>query len=337
MLGNKDFAKMVSSGSADLANFDIRKASSSSASSEKVRFDLNQIKQWDREAAAVQSSSMAFRPRGLSKKSKWNAAMNTDNDNNEEESGNSVVKKNINKGKGTGALYRDRASERRKEEAAVGEESIQRAISLATVPAAVTVNEEQDIAQRIAQLDAEQTKFIGGDLEHTHLVKGLDYALLHKVRQETASAAATTSSSSHAQKKGAVDSSDESDDDPEQQTVHADEEESEAVKRTKRIAAGEVEVSSILGRKLKSLLFPVVETEKHLDYFSASLQGARTAGIVLDYDGGKKRIDSSLLQQQQPQQLQVHPLDAGGNGISMRQANNGIIQVCSVAAHFRIF
>lgn len=28
----------------------------------------------------------------------------------------------------------------------------------------------------------EETKFLGGDLEHTHLVKGLDYALLNKER-----------------------------------------------------------------------------------------------------------------------------------------------------------
>jgi hypothetical protein len=30
----------------------------------------------------------------------------------------------------------------------------------------------------------EQTKFLGGDVEHTHLVKGLDYALLRKIREQ---------------------------------------------------------------------------------------------------------------------------------------------------------
>ena len=29
-----------------------------------------------------------------------------------------------------------------------------------------------------------ESKFLGGDMEHTHLVKGLDYALLDKVRAE---------------------------------------------------------------------------------------------------------------------------------------------------------
>ena len=28
----------------------------------------------------------------------------------------------------------------------------------------------------------EESKFLGGDIEHTHLVKGLDYALLRKTR-----------------------------------------------------------------------------------------------------------------------------------------------------------
>lgn len=30
----------------------------------------------------------------------------------------------------------------------------------------------------------EESKYLGGDLEHTHLVKGLDYALLQKVKAE---------------------------------------------------------------------------------------------------------------------------------------------------------
>ncbi len=34
-----------------------------------------------------------------------------------------------------------------------------------------------------AALTIDESKFLGGDLEHTHLVKGLDYALLQKVRR----------------------------------------------------------------------------------------------------------------------------------------------------------
>ena len=36
----------------------------------------------------------------------------------------------------------------------------------------------------LRQLSVEESKFLGGDVEHTHLVKGLDFALLRKVRAE---------------------------------------------------------------------------------------------------------------------------------------------------------
>ena len=40
-----------------------------------------------------------------------------------------------------------------------------------------------DAAVRRKQM-IQESKFLGGDMEHTHLVKGLDYALLQKVRSE---------------------------------------------------------------------------------------------------------------------------------------------------------
>ena len=40
-----------------------------------------------------------------------------------------------------------------------------------------------DAAERRKQM-IQESKFLGGDMEHTHLVKGLDYALLQKVRCE---------------------------------------------------------------------------------------------------------------------------------------------------------
>ena len=42
---------------------------------------------------------------------------------------------------------------------------------------------EGEASQRRNQI-IEESKFLGGDIEHTHLVKGLDYALLHKVKAE---------------------------------------------------------------------------------------------------------------------------------------------------------
>ncbi|XP_015789168.1 protein Red-like [Tetranychus urticae] len=40
-----------------------------------------------------------------------------------------------------------------------------------------------DAAERRKRM-IEESKFLGGDIKHTHLVKGLDYALLHKVKAE---------------------------------------------------------------------------------------------------------------------------------------------------------
>ncbi len=64
------------------------------------------------------------------------------------------------KDKGLG--YRDRAAERRQ---------------------GVNPDYEDEIA-RLVDMDAEKTKYLGGDVKHTHLVKGLDYALLQKVRSQ---------------------------------------------------------------------------------------------------------------------------------------------------------
>ncbi|GAB5035315.1 Hypothetical protein NocV09_02500710 [Nannochloropsis oceanica] len=58
--------------------------------------------------------------------------------------------------------YRDRAEERRK---------------------GINPDYDDEIT-RLVHMDAEKTKYLGGDVKHTHLVKGLDYALLQKVRTE---------------------------------------------------------------------------------------------------------------------------------------------------------
>jgi IK cytokine len=44
----------------------------------------------------------------------------------------------------------------------------------------------EGLAERRKQL-IQESKYLGGDMEHTHLVKGLDYALLEKVRAEITS------------------------------------------------------------------------------------------------------------------------------------------------------
>ena len=48
-----------------------------------------------------------------------------------------------------------------------------------------------EINQMAGTIDMEKSKFLGGDEKHTHLVKGLDLALLRKVRADAIAAAAT--------------------------------------------------------------------------------------------------------------------------------------------------
>uniref|UniRef100_A0A9J2Q0V5 RED-like N-terminal domain-containing protein n=1 Tax=Ascaris lumbricoides TaxID=6252 RepID=A0A9J2Q0V5_ASCLU len=80
--------------------------------------------------------------------------------------------------------YRDRAEERRK---GIGKEEtadeIQASNAYRAVPADIRAT--ADAAQRRKQA-IQESKYLGGDMEHTHLVKGLDYSLLHKVRSEIA-------------------------------------------------------------------------------------------------------------------------------------------------------
>lgn len=80
--------------------------------------------------------------------------------------------------------YRDRAEERRK---GIGNDetidAIQASNAYRAVPADVRAT--ADAAQRRKQA-IQESKYLGGDMEHTHLVKGLDYSLLHKVRSEIA-------------------------------------------------------------------------------------------------------------------------------------------------------
>ncbi|KAG0198838.1 hypothetical protein BGX28_007785 [Mortierella sp. GBA30] len=69
--------------------------------------------------------------------------------------------------------YRDRATERRQ---GINPDYVETEQILSTLEDAAA-----DVAPEVIY---EQSKFLGGDREHTHLVKGLDFALLNKVRQE---------------------------------------------------------------------------------------------------------------------------------------------------------
>ncbi|KAF9973697.1 hypothetical protein BGZ73_003030 [Actinomortierella ambigua] len=73
--------------------------------------------------------------------------------------------------------YRDRATERRQ---GINPDYAETEQILHTLEEAA-----HDVAPSVMY---EQSKFLGGDREHTHLVKGLDFALLKKVREEEESA-----------------------------------------------------------------------------------------------------------------------------------------------------
>eukprot|EP00252_Welwitschia_mirabilis_P008072 TRINITY_DN1977_c0_g1_i1.p1 TRINITY_DN1977_c0_g1~~TRINITY_DN1977_c0_g1_i1.p1 ORF type:complete len:653 (+),score=180.00 TRINITY_DN1977_c0_g1_i1:282-2240(+) len=75
--------------------------------------------------------------------------------------------------------YRDRAKERREDQNPDYEPADLGSLHAVAPPG--TVDLRTTDAHKIS---IENSKYLGGDVEHTHLVKGLDYALLHKVRSE---------------------------------------------------------------------------------------------------------------------------------------------------------
>lgn len=78
--------------------------------------------------------------------------------------------------------YRDRARERR-DGANPDYQAPDPTSTSAYRAVAPDLKSIHDAAERRRQL-IQESKFLGGDMEHTHLVKGLDYALLQKVRSE---------------------------------------------------------------------------------------------------------------------------------------------------------
>ncbi|CAB3402325.1 unnamed protein product [Caenorhabditis bovis] len=76
--------------------------------------------------------------------------------------------------------YRDRAAERRKQSDAPEDPTKLTAAYRAVPGDARTARDQADLRKQAIL----ESKYLGGDIEHTHLVKGLDYSLLNKVRSE---------------------------------------------------------------------------------------------------------------------------------------------------------
>ncbi|CEP13603.1 hypothetical protein [Parasitella parasitica] len=75
--------------------------------------------------------------------------------------------------------YRDRAAERRKQDNTTISEDHPSTTEALLQQTQLEAGEELDSKQIY-----EQSKYLGGDVDHTHLVKGLDFALLRKVRAD---------------------------------------------------------------------------------------------------------------------------------------------------------
>ena len=78
-------------------------------------------------------------------------------------------------------LYRDRADERRQEQKNYEIANLESQANQ-YAPAGSSIASVADRRKQTIQ----ESKFLGGDMEHTHLVKGLDFALLQKMREEMA-------------------------------------------------------------------------------------------------------------------------------------------------------
>lgn len=105
--------------------------------------------------------------------------------------------------------------------------------------------------EAVRSLTVEESKYLGGDMEHTHLVKGLDFALLAKVRAEM-----------------------------EQKEDERDEELDKALDE----ALGKLEANTQLGKSVRgSILAPERRGRKNIDMF---LPGRTTFAFDLDDDFG---------------------------------------------------
>ncbi len=87
-----------------------------------------------------------------------------------------------------------------------------------------------DAAERRKQM-IQESKFLGGDMEHTHLVKGLDYALLQKVRSE-------------------IEQFEEEDDEQLEQAVESEKKEGEKEVEKKKEGDDEIQFKTIIGKNI---------------------------------------------------------------------------------------
>eukprot|EP01134_Creolimax_fragrantissima_P007701 CFRG7701T1 len=163
--------------------------------------------------------------------------------------------------------YRDRAAERRKNEDVDDEEvSIGRGDGMNIFG----VSDSNATSEEIRKAEIERTRYLGGDVEHTHLVKGLDYALLQKVKADMMN------------KSGDGDNT----------GVEEDSEEGERGIKSKNVGKGldgdSIEVKGTMARNLMRISF---DNSRQTKKNGAFIPGRMAYKFVLNSDFGEMESD----------------------------------------------
>uniref|UniRef100_A0A1L8DLT4 Putative ik cytokine down-regulator of hla class ii n=1 Tax=Nyssomyia neivai TaxID=330878 RepID=A0A1L8DLT4_9DIPT len=168
--------------------------------------------------------------------------------------------------------YRDRARERR-DGANPDYQNTENAGNTASAYRTVApdVKSGIDAAERRRQM-IQESKFLGGDMEHTHLVKGLDYALLQKVRSEIVA-------KEHEQE--------------DEMEKIVDEPVAEAKAEVEKPQKREDECKTVMGMNIKNLL--ASQKSKHVERNELFLPGRMAYVIDLEDENAENDIPTILI------------------------------------------
>jgi IK cytokine len=123
-------------------------------------------------------------------------------------------------------------------------------------------NPDYDGINKAMDLDIEHSKYLGGDVQHTHLVKGLDFALLTKVRSELTPApkyseGGAGGSSAGSTKKGMLMGGQ-----PQEKSQDGDKTMGEEEKASPAVSRQIIATKSRMARQLCAYMFPTSIEEK---------------------------------------------------------------------------
>lgn len=250
MLSNQDFANFIKSAGTNTSNNTSHATSNNTSRGGKEdRFDLKQVANWEKQNKTDQEKKKEKKEKSSSsskKKSSSSSSSNWDKPPPDAAADDNEKKKNTGRG---GAANSSTLS--------------------------------KDSEELIAKLDDDQTKFLGGDMEHTHLVKGLDFALLAKMKEQTAKDLKRLQQGFHG--------SDEEDNDDEKDANDRDEEQ--------RKDLSSITPVTKLGMRLKAVLLKnrEIEAQWNQDQTESNQKSIEDSSTTADVGG--KLSTSSLLEQ----------------------------------------